>query len=75
MVSTKIGIAVGVAIAVIGGIAIFATSDTNSESTPISEENTATPEIIESDNGNYYINDEGRKVFVIEARDSLQINE
>lgn len=75
MVSTKIGIAVGVAIAIIGGIAIFATSDTNSESTPISEENTATPEIIESDNGNYYINDEGRKVFVIEARDSLQINE
>ena len=75
MVSTKIGIAVGVAIAIIGGIAIFTTSDTNSESTPISEENTATPEIIESDNGNYYINDEGRKVFVIEARDSLQINE
>jgi hypothetical protein len=74
MVSVKTGIIIGVIIAVIGVIAILSVSETNSND--VLDISQKTPEIIESVENKFPINEEGKKiVIVIEAKDSLSIND
>ena len=74
MASVKTGIIIGVIIAVIGVIAILSVSETNSND--VLDISQKTSEIIESDENKFPINEEGKKiVVVIEAKDSLSIND
>ena len=74
MVSVKTGIIIGVIIAVIGVIAILSVFETNSND--VLDISQKTSEIIESDENKFPINEEGKKiVVVIEAKDSLSIND
>jgi|FLOH01.1.fsa_nt_gi hypothetical protein len=74
MASVKTGIIIGVIIAVIGVIAILSVFETNSND--VLDISQKTSEIIESDENKFPINEEGKKiVVVIEAKDSLSIND
>ena len=74
MASAKIGLIIGIII-LIAGIAIISSS---SEMNPDNSKETTQadkPENIESEEYDYYINEEGRKVLVINTGDSLSIED
>ena len=74
MASAKLGVIIGIIILIAGIAIILSSSEINPDN---SKEITQTdkPENIESEEYDYYINEEGRKVLVINTGDVLSIEE
>ena len=77
MAKAKIGIIIGIIILIVGIAVISSSSETNSnDNQEISQSTLAeNSENIESEADDFYINEEGRKVFVRNAGDSLTIDD
>ena len=77
MASAKIGIIIGIII-LIAGIAIISSSyEMNPDESQEITQNTQPDEIEDADTGEYdfYINEDGKKVIVVNTGDSLSIGE
>ena len=76
MASVKIGIIIGVILASIIGITLLSLSGTNYDNEKIPQNvQKDSSEIEESEEHDFYINEEGKKILVIKAKDSLQIDD
>ena len=75
--SVKIGVIIGIIIVIAGIAIISSSSEMNSDDNQGITQDTQTnnTENIESEAHDFYIDEEGRKVIVINAKDSLSIDD